>query len=114
MSEPNDDVVLDVEVEARVPAPERSPAPPAPPTAATPAEPRRPGSPVLARLLRMADGYLRAGAPHQAIEIYLELVDGNGATPEGEAARDRLLEICDGYERAGKMHQARALYERLL
>ncbi len=82
-----------------------------PPPAPTPVEP---SNPVLARLLRMADGYRRSGAPHQAIEMFFELVDDHGETPEGIAARERLMEVCEQYEQEGKMRQARSLYERLL
>ncbi|MEI6226516.1 MAG: hypothetical protein WCS72_17355 [Deltaproteobacteria bacterium] len=81
--------------------------PPAPPPAAPP-------NPVLARLLRMADGYRRSGQPYQAIEMYFELVDDHGETPQGIQAREHLMAVCEQYEQEGKMRQARALYERLL
>jgi lipopolysaccharide biosynthesis regulator YciM len=80
---------------------------------ASPAPPD-PSGPVRARLLRMADGYRRAGAPNQAIEMYFELVERDGETPEGQKAREGLMTLCEEYERAGKLRQARALYERLL
>jgi len=86
-----------------------TPAPPPPPAPAV-----EPPNPVLARLLRMADGYRRAGAPNQAIEMYFELVEQHGDSPEGRKAHAGLMELCDEYERAGKLRQARALYERLL
>ncbi len=73
-----------------------------------------PSSPVLARLLRMADAYRRSGAPYQAMEMYFELVEGHDGTAEALMARDRLMDICEQYEREGKMRQARSLYERLL
>ncbi len=82
-----------------------------PPPAPPPPEPR---NPVLARLLRMADGYRRSGQPYQAIEMYFELVDDHGETQEGLQAREHLMAVCEQYEREGKMRQARALYERLL
>jgi len=81
--------------------------PPAPAPAAPP-------NPVLARLLRMADGYRRSGQPYQAIEMYFELVDDHGETPQGVQAREHLMAVCEQYEQEGKMRQARALYERLL
>ena len=81
--------------------------PPAPAPAAPP-------NPVLARLLRMADGYRRSGQPYQAIEMYFELVDDHGETPQGIQAREHLMAVCEQYEQEGKMRQARALYERLL
>jgi hypothetical protein len=84
-----------------------SPPPPPPPAPA-------PRNPVLARLLRMADGYRRSGQPYQAIEMYFELVDDHGETPEGLQAREHLMAVCEQYEREGKMRQARALYERLV
>jgi hypothetical protein len=84
-----------------------------PPPAKEP-DPIEPPNPVLARLLRMADGYRRAGAPNQAIEMYFELVERNGDTPEGKKAHESLMGLCDEYEQAGKLRQARALYERLL
>ncbi|MEI7703338.1 MAG: hypothetical protein WCK73_01925 [Deltaproteobacteria bacterium] len=83
-----------------------------PPAAAPP--PAAPSSPVLARLLRMADAYRRSGAPHQAMEMYFELVEEHGETPEGILSRERLMAICEQYEQEGKMRQARSLYERLL
>ena len=69
---------------------------------------------MLARLLRMADAYRRSGAPHQAMEMYFELVERDGESAEGLMARERLMAICDEYEREGKLRQARSLYERLL
>ena len=78
----------------------------------------RPGSegesPVLAQLLEIADGYLAAGAVHQAMEIYLELAGQHSDAPEGARALLRLLEIAEQFAHAGKLHQARALYERLV
>ncbi|MEI7705195.1 MAG: hypothetical protein WCK73_11430 [Deltaproteobacteria bacterium] len=76
--------------------------------------PPDPSGPVRARLLRMADGYRRAGSPNQAIEMYFELAERDGETPEGQKARDGLMALCEEYERDGKLRQARALYERLL
>ena len=76
--------------------------------------PVAPPNPVLARLLRMADGYRRSGQPYQAIEMYFELVDDHGETPQGIQAREHLMAVCEQYEQEGKMRQARALYERLL
>ncbi len=73
-----------------------------------------PSSPVLARLLRMADGYRRSGAPHQAMEMYFELVESHDGTAEALLAHERIMDICEQYEREGKMRQARSLYERLL
>jgi lipopolysaccharide biosynthesis regulator YciM len=69
---------------------------------------------VLMRLFRMADGHRQRGEPNQAIEMFLELIEQHGHTPEGRMAQECLMEICDEYERAGKIRQARALYERLL
>ena len=97
------EAVAVVEVNVTPPRAGPPPAPPAPPT-----------SPVLARLLRMADGYRRSGAPHQAIEMYFELVDQHGETAEGILAHARLMDVCEQYEMEGKMRQARSLYERLL
>ena len=100
------EAVAVVEVEVTPPRAGPPPAPPAPPAP--------PSSPVLARLLRMADGYRRSGAPHQAIEMYFELVDQHGETAEGITAHARLMDLCEQYETEGKMRQARSLYERLL
>jgi hypothetical protein len=62
----------------------------------------------------MADGYAKAGAEHQAQELYLAIIDRNGETPEADLAQQRLMEVAQRHEKAGETHQARALYERLL
>jgi hypothetical protein len=71
-------------------------------------------SPILNRLLRMADGYRRGGSPKQAIEMYFELAERNAESLEGRQASDRLLEIAEEYEQQGLARQARSIYERLL
>ncbi len=80
------------------------------------AEPQREEvlSPILTRLLQMADLYFRQGAPKQAIEMYFQLVDVHGQTPEGRQAHDRLMEVAADYESQGLLRQARSIYERLL
>jgi tetratricopeptide (TPR) repeat protein len=80
------------------------------------AEPQREEvlSPILTRLLQMADVYLRQGAPKQAIEMYFQLVEVHGPTPEGRQAHDRLMEVAADYESQGQLRQARSIYERLL
>lgn len=89
-----------------------TPAPVPAPAAIPPGEPVR--SPILTRLLQMADVYLRQDAPKQAIEMYFQLVDGHGQTWEGQQARDRLMDVAAGYESQGLLRQARSIYERLL
>jgi len=71
-------------------------------------------SPILSRLLRMADGYRRSESPKQAIEMYFELAERNAESLEGRQASDRLLEIAEEYEQQGLARQARSIYERLL
>ncbi len=71
-------------------------------------------SPILGRLLRMADTYRRSGAPKQALEMYFELVEKHPASLEGQQAGGRLLEISEEYELQGQLRQARSIYERLL
>ena len=71
-------------------------------------------SPVLAQLLEIADGHFAAGAIHQAMEIYFELVSEHDDTPEGMQAGDRLMNIARRYVSAGLLHQARSIYERLM
>jgi hypothetical protein len=71
-------------------------------------------SPILGRLLRMADTYRRSGAPKQALEMYFELVEKHPSSVEGQEANGRLLEISEEYELQGQLRQARSIYERLL
>ena len=71
-------------------------------------------SPILSRLLRMADGYRGSGSPKQAIEMYFELAERNAESLEGRQASDRLVEIAEEYEQQGMARQARSIYERLL
>jgi len=72
------------------------------------------GSVLLNRLLKMADGYQATNAPHQAAEMYFELVDCHPDTLEAVQARKGLIEISEGYERSCNLRQARSIYERLL
>jgi tetratricopeptide (TPR) repeat protein len=69
---------------------------------------------LLKRLLEMADGYQATNAPHQAAEMYFELVDCHPDTLEAVQARQGLIEISERYERNGDLRQARSIYERLL
>ena len=71
------------------------------------------GSVLLNRLLKMADGYQATNAPHQAAEVYFELIDCHPDTLEAVQARKGLIEISEGYERSGNLRQARSIYERL-
>ena len=71
------------------------------------------GSVLLNRLLKMADGYQATNAPHQAAEMYFELIDCHPNTLEAIQARKGLIEISEGYERSGNLRQARSIYERL-
>lgn len=80
--------------------------PPAPPPPAP--------SPLLKRLLRMADEYRANDGLRQAMEMYFELAEAHEDTPEGIQAAARLLDIAERFERDGKARQARAMYERLL
>ena len=72
------------------------------------------GSALRARLLSMADGYRLTNAPHQALEMYFELLACHPDTPEAAQAQSRLLEIGDRYERYGEPRQARSIFERLM
>ena len=71
-------------------------------------------SPVLLHLLEIAEAHFAAGAVHQAMEIYFELVGEHHDTPEGAQAGDRLMNIARRYVSAGMLHQARSIYERLV
>jgi hypothetical protein len=66
-----------------------------------------------AKLLAMADGYLRAGSLRQALEMYFDLMDGYPDTPEARQAEERTLEVAYRHEQMGEMRLARAIYERL-
>ena len=69
---------------------------------------------LLMKLLKMADGYVAAGAKRVATDLYFTIVERHGETPQADRARQRLMEIAQRYEAAGEGHQARAIYERLL
>lgn len=71
-------------------------------------------SPILNRLLRMADNYRTSGSLWQAEEMYRTLMDDFEDTPQAEQARKSLMELCEAYELDGQLHHARSLYERLL
>jgi hypothetical protein len=71
-------------------------------------------SPLLGRLLKIADGYRAGRGIWQALEIYFRLIEEHPETPEGQRARQAVLEIGELHERNGAYRQARTLYERLL
>ncbi|MCX5683019.1 MAG: hypothetical protein NT049_04965 [Planctomycetota bacterium] len=85
-----------------------------PSDAVAPASRPQTPTPVLVKLLKMADGYAKTGARHLALDLYFTIIDRYSETPEAERARLRLMEIAQQHEKAGETHQARALYERLL
>jgi len=93
-------------------APPPAPAPPRTVIISQPAA--DPAAQMLARLLKMADGYLAQGALWQAMEIYLKIVKQHDETPEARLACERLLEIAQWHEKSGKAHLARGIYELLL
>jgi len=65
-------------------------------------------------ILEMGEHYLAEHLLRQAAEVYFELVDCYGNTPESFRARQRLFEMAEHYENIGTPHQARGIYERLL
>ena len=71
-------------------------------------------SPLLTKLLKIADMYRADESIHQAMSIYFELAEEHAGTPEAYEALERLLDIAKNYEDAGEIRQARSLYERLL
>lgn len=71
-------------------------------------------TPILNRLLRMADNYKTGGNLWQAEEMYRTLMEDYADTPQAEDARKRLMDLCEAYELDGQLHHARSLYERLL
>ena len=90
--------------------------------ATTPQAPRASGpqhsqpdaGPALDHLLQMADTYRGENSLRQAMEIYFELAEAHGDTPQGQHARQWLMAIAEQYEFAGNRRQARSIYERLL
>jgi hypothetical protein len=76
--------------------------------------PPPPHSRARARLLAIADGYLRSESLHQAMEMYFDLMAGYPETPEAELAEERVLEVASRHEQVGEMRMARAIYERLV
>lgn len=92
--------------------------PAAPPiVGAVAAAPRSPPveTPVMDRILSMADHCLHDHLLRQAAEMYFEVLNRQDAgVPETEHARRRLIEIAEFYERTGNLHQARGIYEQLL
>jgi hypothetical protein len=93
-------------------APPPAPAPPRNVIMSRPAA--DPASPLLAHLLKMADGYLAQGALWQAMEIYLKIVKRYDEAPEARLACERLLWIAERHEKNGKGHLARSIYGQLL
>ena len=88
---------------------------PAPPRNVIMSEPAADTAPpLLAPLLKMADGYLAQGALWQAMEIYLKIVERHDEAPEARLACERLLWIAERHEKNGKNHLARSIYEQLL
>lgn len=92
-----------------------------PPAGAHPVEPPpiessqlEPPSPLLTKLLSIADMYRAEKSIHQAMSIYFELAEDHAGTPEAYEALERLLDVAKKYEDAGEIRQARSLYERLL
>ena len=72
-------------------------------------------TPVMDRLLSMADRCLDDHLLRQAAEMYFEVLGRPGADgTETEHARRRLMEIAAYYEQTGNRHQARGIYEQLL
>jgi hypothetical protein len=72
-------------------------------------------SPVMERLLSMADHCLHDHLLRQATEMYFAVMDRQGISgAETEHARQCLMEIAEHYERTGNPHQARGIYEQLL
>ena len=71
-------------------------------------------SPLLNRLLQMADGYRENGSLKQASEMYFALAEQHEKSSEGQQARERLVAIAATYEALGQPRQARSVYERLL
>jgi len=92
-----------------------APPAPAPPRNVIVSEPAADtASPLLAHLLKMADGYLDRGALWNAMEIYLKIVKQYDEAPEAGLACERLLWIAERHEKNGKGHLARSIYEQLL
>jgi hypothetical protein len=92
-----------------------APPAPAPPRSVIMSEPAADTAPpLLAHLLKMADGYLDQGALWNAMEIYLKIVERHNEAPEAGLACERLLWIAERHEKNGKGHLARSIYERLL
>lgn len=71
-------------------------------------------TPLLSKLLHIADMYRAEDSVHQAMSIYFELAEEHAGAPEAYDALERLLDIAKKYEDAGEIRQARSLYERLL
>ena len=71
-------------------------------------------SPVLRRMMRMADRYRAENLTREATEMYFALLKRAGDAPETAHVQERLLEIAEEYESVGEPHQARGIYDRLL
>ncbi|MGO8702885.1 MAG: hypothetical protein ACLQVA_03625 [Candidatus Brocadiia bacterium] len=85
------------------------------PAAAAAPQPPPAETPVLDRLMHLADQCLHNYELRQAAEMYFDMLNRPGAGPhETDQARRHLLEIAAYYEETGKPHQARGIYERLL
>lgn len=71
-------------------------------------------TPLLTKLLQIADRFRAEDSPREAMAMYFDLAEGHPGTPEAYNALERLLEIASQYENGGDIRQARSLYERLL
>lgn len=71
-------------------------------------------TPLLTKLLQIADRFRAEDSPREAIAMYFDLAEGHPGTPEAYDALERLLEIASRYENSGDIRQARSMYERLL
>jgi hypothetical protein len=71
-------------------------------------------TPLLSKMLQIADRFRAEDSPREAMAMYFDLAEGYPGTPEAYDALERLLAIASRYEDDGDLRQARSLYERLL
>lgn len=86
----------------------------APPAAPAPPPAQRGPSPLLGRLLSMAQRSRQDGNDRQAAEMLWKLAEEHPESLEAATAKAELMAMAEHYEKTGNVRQARGMYERLM
>jgi tetratricopeptide (TPR) repeat protein len=69
---------------------------------------------VLARLLKVANGFEEQGNIHQAIALYSKILQKYPDSKEAEEARTALFNLAEKYLKEGNTYHALALYDKMV